>query len=141
MERAMPTIADTKQVSKPAPWISRSFGGLAVVLLLFEGAVKWVPWPIVTETMDRMANGSSETLARGLGLISIVCTALCAVPPTSIVGAILWTGYLGGAVASHVRIDGPLFSHILLGVYLGVTVWSGTWLRNGNLRMLLPFSR
>jgi DoxX-like family len=61
-----------------------------------------VPWPIVTETMDRIGYGSSETLARSLGFITIVCTILYAIPPTSILGAILLTGYLGGAMASHV---------------------------------------
>jgi len=141
MERAMPTIAYTKPVSKPALWIGRTLSGLVVVFLLFDGPIKLVPWPIVTDTMDRMAYGSSETLARSLGLISIVCTVLYAVPPTSIVGAILLTGYLGGAVASHVRIDSPLFSHILFGVYLGLMVWGNIWLRNRNLRMLLPFLR
>jgi hypothetical protein len=141
MERTMPTIADTEPVSKPVLWIGRVLSGFAVVLLLFDGAVRLVPWPIVTETIDRMTNGSSQTLGRGLGLISIVCTALYAVPPTSIVGAILWTGYLGGVVASHVRIGSPLFSHILFGVYLGLTAWSGLSLRSRNLRMLLPFSR
>jgi hypothetical protein len=141
MERAMPTIADTEPVSKPALWTGRTLSGLVVVFLLFDGAIKLVPWPIVTETMDRMGYGSSETLARSLGLITIFCTVLYAVPPTSIVGAILLTGYLGGAVASHVRIGSPLFSHILFGVYLGLMVWGGIWLRNRNLRTLLPFSR
>lgn len=137
----MPTIADTEPVSKPVLWIGRTLGGFAVVLLLFDGAVRLMPWPIVTEMMDRMTNGSNQTLGRSIGLISIVCTAVYAVPPTSIVGAILWTGYLGGTVASHVRIGSPLFSHILLGVYLGLMAWSGLSLRSRNLRMLLPFSR
>jgi hypothetical protein len=141
MERAMPTITDTERASKPALWTGRVLSGLVVLFLLFDGAIKLVPWPIVTETMDRMGYGSTETLIRSLGLITIVCTILCAVPPTSIVGAILVTGYLGGAVASHVRIGGPLFSHILFGVYLGLMVWGGISLRNLNLRRLLPFSR
>lgn len=137
----MPTIADTEPVSKPALSTGRSLSGVVVVFLLFDGAIKLVPWPIVTETMGRIGYGSSEMLARSLGLITIVSTVVCAVPPTSIVGAILWTSYLGGAVASHLRIDSPLFSHILFGVYLGSMVWGGICLRNRNLRMLLPFSR
>jgi hypothetical protein len=141
VERAMPTIADTESVSKPALWTSRVLSGFVILFLLFDGAIKLVPWPIVTETMDRMGYGSNETLARSLGLITIVCTVLYTVPPTSMVGAILVTGYLGGAVASHVRIGSPLFSHILFGVYLGLMVWGGIWLRNRNLRQLLPFSR
>ena len=138
----MPTIADTEPISKPVLfWTSRALSGLVIVFLLFDGAIKLVPWPIVTETMDRMGYGSSETLARSLGFITIVCPVLYAVPPTSILGAILFTGYLGGAVASHVRIGSPLFSHILSGVYLGLMVWGGVWSRNRNLRTLMPLSR
>ena len=137
----MPTIVDTAPVSKPALWSGRLLSGLVIVFLLFDGAIKLVPWPVVTETMDRMGYGSSEALARSLGLITIVCTALYAVPPTSILGAILLTGYLGGAIASHVRIGSPIFSHILFGFYLGLMVWGGLWLRDRSLRTLLPFAR
>jgi hypothetical protein len=140
MEQVMPTLADTKPVSKSARWLGRILSGLVIVFLLFDGAIKLVPWPVVTETMDRMGYGSSETLARSLGIITLVCTILYAVPPTSILGAILLTGYLGGAMASHVRIGSPLFSHILFGFYLGLMVWGGLWLRNRSLRALIPFS-
>jgi DoxX-like family len=140
MERAMATIADIPPVSRPALWAGRALSGLVIVFLLFDGVIKLVPWPIVTETTDRMGYDSSETLARSLSVITIVCTVFYAVPPTSILGAILLTGYLGGAVASHVRIGSPLFSHILFGTYLGLTVWGGIWSRNRNLRGLLPFS-
>src|SRR5271169_2072842 len=130
----MPTLGDTIAVSKPALWSGRLLSGLVIVFLLFDGAIKLVPWPVVTETMDRMGYGSSETLARSLGIITIVCTVLYSVPPTSILGAILLTGYLGGAMASHVRIDSPLFSHTLFGLYLGLMVWGGLWLRDPALR-------
>ena len=135
------TFAETVPVSKPARWTGRVLSGLVIVFLLFDGAIKLVPWPIVTETMDKMGYGSSETLARSLGIITIVCTLLYAVPPTSILGAILLTGYLGGAIASHVRIDSPLFTHTLFGLYLGLMVWGGLYLRDGNLRALIPFRR
>jgi len=136
----MPTLSDTAPVSKSALWSGRVVSGLVIVFLLFDGAIKLVPWPVVTETMDRMGYGSSETLARSLGLITLVCTVLYAVPPTSILGAILLTGYLGGAIASHVRIGSPLFSHVLFGLYLGLMVWGGLWLRDRSLRGLMPFS-
>src|SRR3978361_434947 len=103
----MPTIAETAPVSKPALWLGRVLSGLVVLFLLFDGAIKLVPWPIVTETMDRIGYGSSETLARSLGFITIVCTILYAIPPTSIIGAILLTGYLGGAMASPVGLGRP----------------------------------
>jgi hypothetical protein len=139
MEQAMPAIADAAPVSKPALWTGRALSGLVIMFLLFDGAIKLVPWPVVTETMDRMGYGPTETLARSLGIITLVCTILYAVPPTSILGAILLTGYLGGAMASHVRIGSPLFSHILFGFYLGLMVWGGLWLRNRSLRTLIPF--
>ena len=137
----MPMIAGTAPVSKPARWTGRVLSGLVIVFLLFDGAVKLVPWPVVTETMDRMGYGSSETLARSLGIITIVCTVLYSVPPTSILGAILLTGYLGGAIASHMRIGSPLFTHVLFGFYLGLMVWGGLWLRDPALLNLIPFRR
>jgi hypothetical protein len=136
----MPTLIDTAPVAKPALWSGRLLSGLVIVCLLFDGAIKLVPWAVVTETMDRMGYGSSETLARSLGIITLVCTVLYAVPPTSILGAILLTGYLGGAIASHVRIGSPLLGHILFGFYLGLMVWGGLWLRDRSPRALMPFS-
>jgi DoxX-like family len=137
----MPTIAGKAPVSKPALWLGRVLSGLVILFLLFDGAIKLVPWPVVTETMNRIGYGSSETLARSLGIITIVCTVLYAIPPTSILGAILLTGYLGGAMASHLRIGSPLFSHILFGFYLGLMLWGGLWLRDKNLRASIPFRR
>jgi hypothetical protein len=136
---AMPTIAAEAPASKPARWLGRLLSGLVIIFLLFDGAIKLVPWPVVTESMDRIGYGSSETLARSLGFITIVCTILYAVPPTSILGAILLTGYLGGAMASHLRIGSPLFTHTLFGFYLGLMVWGGLWLRDRKLRTLMPW--
>jgi DoxX-like family len=145
MERAMPTPVlqqpQDPEVSVAALWLGRILPSLAVLFLLFDGAIKLVPLGVVTETMDRIGYGSSEALARSLGAITVVCTLLYAVPPTSFVGAILLTGYLGGAIAAHVRIGSPLFSHVLFGFYLGVMVWGGLWLRDTRLRQLLPFQR
>jgi hypothetical protein len=140
-EKAMPTTAENVPVSKPARWLGRVLSGLVIVFLLFDGAIKLVPWPIVTETMDKIGYGSSETLARTLGVITVACTVLYAIPPTSILGAILLTGYLGGAMASHLRIGSPLFSHILFGFYLGLMLWGGLWLRDRGLRALIPLRR
>src|SRR5215475_375484 len=105
--------APATAASRPAIWLGRTLSGLVILFMLLDGAIKLVPWPIVTETMDRMGYGPSESLARCLGIISLTCTVLYAFPPTSFVGAILMTGYLGGAMASHVRIGSPLFTHIL----------------------------
>ena len=118
----MTTIAETaanREISRSARLLGRVLSGLVIVFMMFDGAIKLVPWPVVTQTMDRIGYGSSEGLARTLGVITIACTVLYSIPPTSILGAILLTGYLGGAMASHVRIGSPLFSHILFGFYLG----------------------
>jgi len=137
----MSTIAEPARTGKPALILGRVLSGLVILFMLFDGAMKLVPLAVVTETMDRIGYGSSETLARSLGAISIVCTVLYAIPPTSILGAILTTGYLGGAIASHVRIGSPLFTHVLFGFYLGLMLWGGLWLRDEGLRTLLPFRR
>ena len=73
-----------------------------------------------------------------LGVILAVCTVLYVVPQTAVLGAVLLTAYLGGAVATHVRIGSPLFSHVLFGVYIGVMMWGGLWLREPRLRALFP---
>ena len=133
--------ASGPHISKTARWTGRVLSSVVILFLLFDGAIKLLPLQVVTETMDKMGYGASDNLARGLGIITIVCTALYAMPPTSILGAILLTGYLGGAIASHVRIDSPLFTHALFGLYLGLMLWGGLWLRDGRLRSLLPFRR
>jgi hypothetical protein len=141
IDEAMPAIAEEAPIAKPALWLGRVLSGLVILFLLFDGAIKLVPWPVVTETMDRIGYGSSENLARSLGFITVACTVLYAIPPTSILGAILLTGYLGGAMASHVRIGSPLFSHMLFGFYLGLMLWGGLWLRDRRLRPLIPLRR
>jgi len=137
----MTVIAEALPASRSARWTGRIMSGLVIVFLMIDGAIKLVPWPIVTETMDRMGYGSSEAMARSLGLITIVCTVLYSIPPTSILGAILLTGYLGGGLASQMRIGSPLFTHTLFGLYLGLMVWGGLWLRDRNLQTLIPFRR
>ena len=76
--------------------------------------------------------------ARALGILMLVSIALYAYPPTAFLGAVLITGYLGGAVATHVRVGSPLLTHTLFGVYVGVLAWAGLWLRDPRLRALLP---
>jgi DoxX-like family len=134
----MSDIAETAPVSKSARLLGRILSGLVIVFLLFDGAIKLVPWPVVTETMDRIGYGSSETLARILGVITIVCTVLYAIPPTSIVGAILLTGYLGGATASMVRVTSPW---VPFPVFVGMLVWAGLYFRDPQLRTLIPLRR
>ena len=127
-----------KAVSGKWTWIGRILSGLVVTFLIMDAGMKLVPIPVVTETMQQLGYSPSEALARGLGVLLLACTLLYALPRTSILGAILLTGYLGGAVATHLRVDSPVFSHLLFGVYLGVILWSGLWLRDKRLRQLFP---
>ena len=137
----MSMITLQEPVSPAELWSGRILSGLVTLFLLFDGAIKLIPLPVVTQTLDQMGYGASDAMARALGLITLLCTMLYAFPPTSFVGAILLTGYLGGAIASHVRIGSPLFSHVLFGFYLGLMLWGGLWLRDRRLRALLPQPR
>ena len=121
-------------------WTGRIVSGLVVAFLLVDGAIKLVPIAVVTETMAQLGWPASDTLARVLGVLTVAGTILYALPRTSVLGAILLTGYLGGAIATHVRVGSPLFSHTLFGVYLGLLVWGGLYLRDRRLRALIPLT-
>jgi hypothetical protein len=118
-------------------WTGLVMSGLVVAFLLFDGAIKLVPIAPVTETMAAL--GYPPGLERGLGVLTLVCTLLYAVPRTSVLGAILLTGLFGGAMATHLRVGSPLFSHLLFGLYLGLLMWGGLYLRDARLRALIPF--
>lgn len=119
-------------------WTGRVLSGLAVAFLLFDGSLKLLPAQVVIDSIKQLGWPSDVSSARLLGLLALLPTLLYAIPRTSMLGAILLTGYLGGAVATHVRMGSPLFTHILFGVYLGVMLWGGLWLRDPRLRNLLP---
>jgi hypothetical protein len=110
--------------------------GLVVAFMLLDGAMKLVPLDVVVTTSEQM--GIPGSLARTLGIIGLICTVLYAVPRTSVLGAILLTGYLGGAIASHLRLGDPIFTHTLFGLYLGLLTWGGLYLRDARLRALIP---
>lgn len=137
----MSTISGTPPVSKTALWTGRALGGVVILLLPFDGAIKLVPWPFVTETMDRIGAGSNENIARSLGFIMLACTVLYTVPPTSIIGAILLAGYLGGEIASYLRVGNLSFSYLLFGFYMGLMLWGGLGLRDGSLHRLIQSGR
>jgi hypothetical protein len=107
-----------------------------VLFLIPDGIIKFIrPAPVV-EAFAHL--GLPLTLANGLGILLLLCTVIYVFPRTSILGAILLTGYLGGAVATHLRAGDPLFSHILFPTYLGVLLWLGLYLRDSRLRALIP---
>jgi len=132
----MQTLVETNQTSNASLWIGRIMSGLVIAFMLLDGGMKLVPLNVVVTTSEQM--GIPGSLARTLGILGLICTALYAVPRTSIVGAILLTGYLGGAIASHLRLVDPIFTHTLFGLYLGLLAWGGLYLRDDRLRALIP---
>ena len=126
-------------VSKGSLWIGRILGALSTLFLLMDGVMKLIkPAPVVEATVRL---GYPESVIQSLGIVLLVCTILYAIPRTSILGAILLTGYLGGAVAANVRVGNPLFSHVLFPVYVALFIWGGLHLREPRLRELLPLVR
>lgn len=129
----------TAPVSKAALRTGWALSGLVILFLVMDTTMKLLNLPVVTQT--GLTLGWPVGTARLLGTILLVCTALYAYPRTAILGAVLLTGYLGGAVATHLRVDSPLFTHILFGVYLGILAWGGLWLRDPRLQALFPLRR
>jgi hypothetical protein len=117
--------------------VGRILSGLAILFLLMDGVIKLPPMAQVIESLQQLGYPATTGMARGLGALSLVCTLLYAIPRTSVIGAILVTGLLGGAIATHLRAQSPVFSHLLFGVYIGALVWGGLYLRNPRLREVL----
>ena len=132
----MQTMVQTSEKSNAVLWTGRIMSGLVIAFMLLDGAMKLVPLDVVVTTSEQM--GIPSSLARTLGIIGLICTLLYAVPRTSVLGAILLTGYLGGAIASHLRLGDPIFTHTLFGLYLGLLAWGGIYMRDARLRALIP---
>ncbi len=114
--------------------------GLLTALFLMDAGMKLAVMQVVTDASQQMGWPADAGTVRMLGLVLAISTVLYAVPRTAFLGAILLTGYLGGAIATHVRIADPLFTHTLFGVYLGVALWGALWLRDARLRALIPLA-
>lgn len=117
-----------------AGWI---ISGLVIAFLLMDAGMKLLALPPVLQAGEQIGFPGAA-MNRGLGIVLLAGTLLLVAPRTAVLGAVLVTAYLGGAVATHVRIGSPLFSHVLFGVYLGAAMWAGLWLREPRLRTLLP---
>ena len=128
-------------MNRSALWAGRIMSGLVILFLLMDGIIKMVPIQPVIDSLKELGYPANDSFARLLGLIVLVGTAFYAWPRTAVLGAILLTGLFGGAIASHLRLGDPLFSHTLFGVYLGVLMWGGLWFRDPALRALLPLRR
>ena len=129
----------TVSSSKGRIWSGRIMIGIVVLFLLFDGVLHLSNLPMVKE--GALQFGYPPDIMVPLGIIQLLCLLLYIIPRTSILGAILLTGYLGGAIATHVRVGNPLFSHTLFPVYLGILIWGGLYLLDGRLRALIPVRR
>jgi DoxX-like family len=121
--------------------IGYGLSGVVILFMLFDGGIKLVPPAMVIETTAQLGYPATASFVRGLGILGLSCTVLYAMPRTSVLGAILLTGYLGGTVATHLRVGSPIFSHMLFGVYLGIMLWGGLYLRDERVRSLVPYRR
>ena len=131
-ERFMRSAAQARPISNRRLWTGRIFSGLVVLFLVFDSVGKFLkPAPVVAG-FARL--GFPVNLSLAIGTILLVCTILYAIPRTSILGAVLLTGYLGGAVASQLRVGEPLFGYVLFPVYFGILLWTGLFLREDRLR-------
>ena len=121
--------------------VGYAMSGLVIAFMLFDGTIKLIPMDVVLETHMTLGYPATVELARALGLLGLLCTVLYAYPRTAVLGAVLLTAYMGGTVATHLRVENPIFSHTLFGVYLALIAWGGLYLRDSRVRALLPLRK
>ena len=122
-------------------WTGRALSALAILFLAMDAGGKLFAPAMMIANSPALGIPADPGFYQLLGGILAVATLLYALPQTAILGAVLLTGYLGGAVATHLRVGSPLFGFTLFGVYLGLVVWGGVWLREPQLRALIPIVR
>jgi DoxX-like protein len=125
-------------ISNKELWTGRILSGLAAAFMLFDGGMKLFKPAFVVKATVQL--GYPESVIVGLGIVLTVSTLLYLIPRTALLGAVLLTGYLGGAVATNVRIGAPLFN-IVFPIFFGAILWGGLWFRHQSLRELLPLRR
>ena len=125
--------------SKAQQWTGRMLSSTAVLFLLFDSTAKLLQVQPVIDGAIRL--GYPPDIVVGLGVTLLTCVAAYLIPRTSVLGALLLTGYLGGAVATHVRVESPLLTHVLFPTYVAALLWSGLLLRDVQLRAFLPMRR
>jgi hypothetical protein len=124
--------------SRSRLWTGRVLSALPVLFLIFDATMKIVRNPFVVEASAKI--GFPVGSIQPIGLVLLACVVLYVIPRTAILGAVLLTGYLGGAVATHVRLGDPLLSHTLFPLYFGVLLWGGLFLRDRRLRAIVPWA-
>src|SRR5215212_1622572 len=129
-------IADA---SARARWAGRVLSGIAVLFLVFDTTIKLVGVKEAVEGTVQL--GYAPHHLPTIGLIEVACLVVYLVPRTAPLGAVLWTGYFGGAIATHLRLDNPLFTHVLSPIYFAALIWGGLYLRDARVRALLGAAR
>lgn len=135
MDTTLDTIAPSPATTRPRRWPGRVITAVPVLFLAFDVAIKLADVPAVAEASAQL--GLPAHLGVVLGVVLGACLALYLVPRTAPLGAVLLTGYLGGAVLAHLRIGDPLISHTLFPIYVGALLWAGLYLRDDRVRRLL----
>jgi hypothetical protein len=138
MEISLSSKTQIASTSRKSIWAGRIISAIPVLFLIFDAFIKFTNIPPVIDAFQRL--GIPVNLAKVIGTLELICLALYLIPRTSILGAILFTGFLGGAVAIHVRVGDPLFSHVLFPIYVGTLLWLGLYLRNDRVRELITGS-
>jgi hypothetical protein len=133
------TTADIAATPKPMLWTGRVLSALFTLFMAFDITLKLMGLKVVADTLAQL--GWPASMGRVIGIIELLIMVLYLVPRTSVLGAVLMTGLLGGAIATHVRVGDPLVSHVLFGVYLALFAWGGLWLRDARLRAVFPVRR
>lgn len=126
-------------VSKASLWTGRIMSGVVVLFMLFDSITKIIKADQVLKASTQL--GYPAGTIPVIGILLLICVIIYIIPYTSILGAVLLTGYLGGAVASNLRIETPLFSNILFPVYMGILAWGGIFLRDVYLRRFFPLRK
>lgn len=139
--RAMTPAESSLPLPRPTAsrWTGRVLSASVVLFLLFDGLIKVIGLDAVRQTSEQL--GLPPQISFGLGVMTLAIAVLYALPRTAVLGAILLTGLLGGAIATQLRVGNPVFTHLLFGVYVGLVAWGGLYLRSDTLRTLLPLQR
>ena len=134
-------LAATPVAAAPsrARWAGRVLSGIAVLFLAVDAGFKFALSPEAVAATTQLGYQAHHLPV--IGVIEIVCLALYLVPRTAPLGALLWTGYLGGAIATHFRVDNPLFSHTLFPIYVAALLWGGLYLRDARVRDVIGPTR
>jgi len=125
--------------SKMMRFAGYALTGAFTLFMLFDVGIKLIRHPMVEETMRQL--GFPGGLGFPIGVIEAICLVLYLIRRTAVLGAVLFMGIFGGGIATHLRHADPLFSHVLFGVYLGLFMWGGLWLRDPDLRTVFPVRR